>query len=191
MASKMVALAKLGGIEIELLELVELREVGGTPVRWWRRSGEGSSGVSAKIERGGAPLFIGEVRQLGEGKEREIGSGLDLLRRGKEGEEERKEKGVGVFERAVGPARQREKRGGRAIGGRSERSSDLTKRSWAGSYSNWASIRFRFKNFFLIFKNRKENKEKENVGRVKYRGIIYQNAQKNKCHLMDIFARPK
>ena len=89
-------------------------------MRWWRRSGEGSSGVSAKIERGGAPLFIGGFRRLGEGKEREIGSGSDRLRRGRKGEEERKERGDGGFERAVGPGRQREKRGGEAIGGQSE-----------------------------------------------------------------------
>ena len=100
----LVAMARREGYGGELIELGELRVEGRTPVRSGRRSGEGELGVSAKIERGDAPVFIERLRSEGKEGEREIRSDQIGAGEVKEGGGRKEREGVGGLERTVGPA---------------------------------------------------------------------------------------
>ena len=177
--------------------------LGGAVGRKWcgggallRRAIAATSGCSARGKEGETKergrVYIGGV-SWGRGDESEQdsgGSGDPPVKEGNREKEGRRE-ALGREERPVGPACQWGRGRSCRIGRPIRRDSDPAKRSWAGSYSYWAPVRFRLKAVFLFFKNRKENKKKEEVDRSKYRGIIYQNSQKNKFHLMDIFPWPK
>jgi len=75
-----------------------------------------------------------------------------------EGGRRKEGEGDGRLERTVGPGRQRERRGGRAIGWPIRTIFRSGEEILGRSYSNWASDSFPIKRIFLIFKIRKENK---------------------------------
>ena len=124
---------------------------GGTPVSRGGALVWGSFGFSAKIGRGEPPLLIEGLRWRGEGKKREIRIESDLRRRGEEGRRKKEGEGDGGFDRAVGPACQREKERSGAIGHRSGKRIGSDPDRIGPVLFHMGSIRFRLKRFFLFY----------------------------------------